>query len=223
MLMFKSRSCVFNAPLALLIGLRVDSPKPVTYKGNSPGAGPGARACVSSHGRPEEARRCSRPVAILFVGSRRRLCENMAILSGYASSLDLLTPLEVLYPHQAAARHNRRTRKTLRETVRPIRGRHTMPLCHTQSPGWSPCPSAQFTARNWAIVVVIPNDASIFQAIPCGRLSVACLSHVAPCRRPNDRRVARPRTDNAPRSSRTRPVAPHLRRALFASFPTSPF
>ena len=64
MLMFKSRSCVFHAPVTLLLGLRIDSPKPVTYKGNSPGAGLGARTCVSSHGRPEGARRCSRPVAI---------------------------------------------------------------------------------------------------------------------------------------------------------------
>jgi len=64
MLMFKPRSCVFHAPVALLLGLRVDSPKPVTYKGNSPGAGLGARTCVSSYDRPEGARRCFRSVAI---------------------------------------------------------------------------------------------------------------------------------------------------------------
>ena len=151
------------------------------------------------------------------------LCEKMVLISNYASSLDLLTPLEVPYPHQAAARRNRRTRKTLRETVRPISGRHTTPLCHTQSPGGPPCPSAQFTARELAIVVVIPNDASVFRTIPGGRLSVTRLSHGAPCRRPNDCRLARPRTDNPPRSSRTRPAATHLRRILFASFPTSPF
>ena len=97
--------------------------------------------------------------------------------------------------------------QVVKRGIRPTSGRHTTPLCHTQSPGGPPRLSAQLTAQELGYCSGDSERCKLFQAIPGGRLSVTGLSRIAPYQEPNDRRLAHQHTDNPPVMSRTRSAA----------------